>query len=83
MAAMVLPFPSTRRIRFLRRQAEYVLTLPPGEAELYLQVAIRRQRATFEKKGVERDLIDRDARALETAMRIAIWRAVLTPNNSA
>jgi len=81
--ARVLPFPSTKRVHFVRRQAEYMLKLRPGEAELYLQAAIQRQRATFEKKGVEADLIESDARALETAVRVAIWRSVITPNGAA
>jgi hypothetical protein len=83
MAAKVVPFPSTRRVHFVRRQATSMLSRPPGEAELYLQAAVRRQRATFERKGVAGDLIESDARALEAAIRVAVWRSVLTPNGAA
>jgi hypothetical protein len=67
----------------VRRQAASMLNRSPAEAELYLQGPIRRQRATFDKKGIQADLIESDARALEAAIRVAIWRSVLTLNGAA
>jgi hypothetical protein len=78
--AIVLPFPSTKRARFIRRQAESMLRRPPGEAEKYLQFMIRRQIDYFTRKGVDPELIKSDVRGLEAAVRFAVWRSVIVPD---
>jgi hypothetical protein len=81
--ATILPFPSIRRFHFVRSQAASMLKRPPDEAEAYLRWTVKRQRETFERKGVDADLIDADISALETAIRVAVWRAERNPNNAA
>jgi hypothetical protein len=83
MAAKIFAFPSTRRVAFVRRQAASMAARPPGEAQAYLELAIRRQRDTLLRKGVPADVVERDMKALECAIRCALWRSVLTPDGAA
>jgi hypothetical protein len=80
MAAKIFAFPSTRRVAFVRRQAASMAARPPGEAQAYLELAIRRQRDALLRKG---DVVERDMKALECAIRCALWRSVLTPDGAA
>jgi hypothetical protein len=72
MIARIVPFPSVRRVAFVRRQARSTLQRSPAEAERYIQLAIQRQRDVLAKKGVTSDLLERDVRALEAAIRAAL-----------
>ena len=45
--------------------------------------ALRQQAAAMTRKGISRDLIERECRKLECAIRSDMWRRVLMPDDAA
>lgn len=75
--ALVVPFPVHRRGAFLRRQVGAMMRISPVAAENYLAAALERHAAVLRKKGVAAPAIAADVKAMETAIRVALWRGVL------
>jgi Family of unknown function (DUF6074) len=78
--AMVVPFPAIRRRRFIAKTAARLAEHSSVTAEKMLAAAIRQQAAAMGRKNVAPELIERECRALENAIRAALWHAVLTPD---
>lgn len=78
--AMVVPFPAVRRRRFIAKTAARLAAQSPAAAEKTLAATLRRQIASMSRKNIAPDLIKRECRALENAIRAALWHAVLTPD---
>ena len=76
MSAEVIPYPITRRWAFVAKQADHAAWMRPTAAERYIQHQIKVQGDTMRRKGVAEDLIQRELRCLETAIRAALWKAV-------
>lgn len=83
MAAQIIPFPPVRRRHFVARQANRMASLSGYAAERHLVSQLRIQREAYERKGVDPDIIEHEIRALESAIRSALWAAVLTPGGAA
>ena len=75
--ALVLPFPAPRRGAFIRRQAGAMMRISPAAAENYLAAALERHASVLRKKGVPAPAIEADTKAMETAIRVALWRGVM------
>jgi len=80
---LVIPFPQVRRRRLIANTATRLANLPARTAEKLLAAALRRQATSMSRKGVPADLVERECRALETAIRSEIWRAAPVPENRA
>jgi hypothetical protein len=71
-----LPFPLVRRRAFISRLIAQIMARPVAAGEVHLVQQLRRQAVVLQRKGVEAALIRRELRAVETAVRAGLWRAV-------
>lgn len=83
MTATLFAFPLTRRTHFIAKQARRVVALSPAAGEKHLLAQVQIQRAALARKGIAAAIIDREAAQLESAIRAAIWSAVLRPGGAA
>lgn len=81
--AEVLPFPPARRRGFVQRQAARAAEMSPGAGERHLAQQIQIQRDTMVRRGIDPEIVEREMRKLETALRNVLWRVVLTPGGAA
>lgn len=77
--AEVVPFPLARRRSFIERHARIIAGMRREAGERYLQRQLLIQFDTLERKGVDCGVIEREVQALQSAIRAALWKAVLTP----
>ena len=78
MSAAVLPFPRVRDRNFLTRHATRMADLEQATAEKHLANQLRIQAETMARSGIAPDLIAREVRSLELAIRGVLWRLVLS-----
>lgn len=71
------------RAHFIAKQARRVAELSPTAGEKHIAAQIKVQRDALMRKGVNAELIKREMTQLESAIRAAIWAAVLTPSGAA
>ncbi|MFZ2068390.1 MAG: DUF6074 family protein [Xanthobacteraceae bacterium] len=72
----VFPFPIVKRADFIARQAAYAASLKRESGEAHIHRQIETQRAVMQRRGIAPGLIEREVRALENAIRAALWREV-------
>jgi hypothetical protein len=75
--AEIVPFPLARRRSFVERHARIIAGMRADAGERYLQRQLLIQFDTLERKGVACDVIERECLALASAIRAAIWKAIL------
>jgi hypothetical protein len=84
MSAVVVPFPLARRLDLIYRQAEYALCLKPDQADQHITRQLQCQAAALHRRGVSDDIIAHELRAMEAAIRAAMWNVVFdTPGENA
>jgi Family of unknown function (DUF6074) len=84
MSAVVIPFPLARRIDLIHRQAEYALCLKPEQAEQHIARQLQCQADALHRRGVSDDIIVHELKAMEAAIRAAMWNVVFdTPGENA
>jgi Family of unknown function (DUF6074) len=84
MSAEVLPFPLARRLDLIHRQAEYALCLKPEKAEQLIARQLQCQADALRRRGVSDDNIAHELKAMEAAIRAAMWSVVFdTPGENA
>jgi hypothetical protein len=76
VAAEIIPYPQTRRWRFIVGQAERAARTKPEAADQYISDQIRIQRDWMTRVGIAEKRIDRELRRLESAIRTAHGRLV-------
>jgi hypothetical protein len=76
----VVAFPFARRHGVILRLAEQMAARGPAVAENYLQQQLRRQIQALHRRQVPDLTVEREIRALESAVRTELWRLVLTPS---
>jgi hypothetical protein len=76
--AEILPFPIVRRRDFVERQALRAAELSPNAGERHIRNQIQVQIDAMRRKGISEELITREVRCFERAVRAALWRTVLT-----
>lgn len=77
--AEVVPFPLARRRAFIERHARIIAGMRADAGERYLHRQLLIQFDTLERKGVACDVIEREVLSLQSAIRAALWKAVLMP----
>jgi hypothetical protein len=83
MSAVVLPFPLARRLDLIHRQADYALCLKPEKAEQHIARQLQCQAEALRRRGVSGDVIDRELKSMEAAIRAAMWHVVFdTPGGA-
>jgi hypothetical protein len=81
--ASVIPFPQACRRPFICRIAARVTSVSAKTGEKLLVAAVRQQFEVMARKGISADLIERECRKLECAIRAEICKRVLLPDDVA
>jgi hypothetical protein len=81
--ATIVPFPRTRDRAFIERHARLMASYSPQGAERHLAVQLAKQRSVLAGRGVASEVIDEHIRALQTAIRAALWSLARTPRGTA
>ncbi len=76
----VVVFPFAYRRGLILRLARQMLVRGPAEAEKYLTQQLRRQIAALHHRQVSDRAVEQEIHALESAVRVELWRLVLTPS---
>lgn len=78
MTATVLPFPILRRHGFIEKQAAHAARMNPDASARYIEYQIQVQRAAMRRRGIAEDLIARELKLMEAAIR----RELLQPQST-
>ena len=78
MTATILPYPIARRVAFIRKQADQSACLNPSASERYLEYQLQVQRDAMRRRGVTEDLIARELKCMELAIRQELLRTSLS-----
>jgi len=73
----MLVFPVAQRLDFVERIAAQMVARSATGGEQHLQLQLRRQGTVLRRKGIAEPIIKRELASLESAVRQAIWRAVI------
>ena len=68
MSATLIPFPLSRRIAFVERQADIIAGMKQESAERHLARQLKVQREALERRGVAADCIEREIASLHQAI---------------
>ena len=83
VTADVVPFPLVRRRDLVCRLVRRCVELSPDAAESHLRRQIDVHAAAMARKGIAAGRVTSEGRALEAAVRAAVWREVLTLGGAA
>jgi hypothetical protein len=75
--AELIPFPSSRRIGFIRKAANDALGVDHDAGDNIIRARIDQQRAAFMRRGFPAAVVEREMRALAAAIHARIWRSVI------
>jgi hypothetical protein len=78
MTATVLPFPILRRHGFIEKQAAHAACMNPDASARYIEYQIQVQRAAMRRRGIAENLIARELKLMEAAIR----RELLQPQST-
>lgn len=81
--AIIVPFPLARRLDFVERHARLMAGMRPVPAEGHLGRQLDIQREVLLRKQVPPAVVEQELRQLASAIRAALWKAVLTPGDRA
>jgi Family of unknown function (DUF6074) len=76
MTAVIVPFPLASRRGMIERQARYASELSLDAAERHIQQQIKVQAESMRRRGIDEDLIVRELKCMEIAIRRLLDRAV-------
>ena len=78
MTAIILPFPILRRHGFIEKQAAHAASVNPDASARYIEYQIRVQRDAMRRRGIAEDLIARELKLMEAAIRQELLQAQST-----
>ncbi len=81
--AEVIPYPLSRRVGLIRKQARWYLEQGERGAEKNLKVLVRQQESSLLAKGVAPEVAEAEAKALEGAIRAMTWHMVIGQGGAA
>lgn len=76
-SADIVPFPAARRIGFIRKMARLMASYRPDAGERALQVRLDAIRSAMLRRGLRPDVVAREIRSLEFAIRARLWVIVM------
>jgi hypothetical protein len=82
MSAVIIPFPITRRSKFVARQVRRVLELNPHARERHIHLQLKIQAEAMRRKGIAPNLIDGELKSLEFVIRQALNRTSMKPGGA-
>jgi hypothetical protein len=68
----IIPYPLTRRRRFIKKQASYIGAATPKTAERLLAHTLQVQADVMTKRGIPPEVIAAEIKSLEVALRVAL-----------
>lgn len=74
--AVVVPFPYSRRRVFIERQASRAAELNSDAGDRHVRYQVQVQIDAMRRRGIGEELIAREAKCLENAIRAALWRTL-------
>jgi hypothetical protein len=77
VTAKVVPFPAARRVGFVRRMAELLASYHPDAAERTLSARLHATRSAMLRRGLPSEVVEREIRSLELAIRARMWVIVM------
>ena len=84
MTAVLLPFPRSRDVAFVRRHADHLRSCrSPEAADRYLEHQLRIQAQTMTRKGLELWVVEYEIHALEAAIRRELYSSQQRPGGAA
>ena len=78
MTATVLPFPILRRHGFIEKQAAHAACMNPDASPRYIEYQIQVQRDAMRRRGIAENLITRELKMMEAAIRRELLQAQST-----
>jgi hypothetical protein len=79
----IIPFPTARRIGFVRNMARVLATYSAQGAERTLRAQLNATRNAMLRKGIRPDVAGREVRSLELAIRAKLWAIVMQGGDAA
>jgi hypothetical protein len=79
LRAYILAFPLARRYSLVKKLASQMLARSSAAADGHLAFELQRHRRTLRNRKLSDDVIEREVRMLEAAVRAELWRTVVTP----
>jgi Family of unknown function (DUF6074) len=76
ITAAIVPFPLVRRRSMIQRQASYAAELNPDAAERHIARQLQVQDDAMRRRGIDENLISRELKCMEGAIRAMLLRAV-------
>lgn len=83
MSAAVIPFPRVKNRAFITRHAIRMTEMAPEKGEAHLRRLLEQQMDVMRKRGIPEPVIVEEARAVECAIRAALWHVVILEGGSA
>lgn len=80
---VVVPFRFARRLPQIRKTAGFMLTLPHSHAEGHLREQLRKLKEGLRRKGIAEDLLRSEVASYEAAIRVHLWRLLLSHGSAA
>jgi len=81
--AEVVPFPSGRRQLFIHKQAERMAGLTPAQADAHLRHQLKVQAQTMRRRAIADEAIGREIKSIESAIKLELWKCILTQEKPA
>ena len=78
MTVTILPFPILRRHGFIQKQAAHAACMNPNAAARYIEYQIQVQRDAMRRRGIAENLIARELKLMEAAIRRELVQALST-----
>ena len=79
----IVPFPTVRRVSLIKNLAWQLASYGPDAAERTFARQLEQQRTAMARRGLSPDVIEREVRALETAVRAMHWKITLYGGDAA
>jgi Family of unknown function (DUF6074) len=77
--AKIVPFPLARQRPLVVKLADRMAAELPARAEKVLRTELHRRIDALHRRGFSDAAVEREVRALESAIRAELWRIVLMP----
>jgi len=82
-ACQIMPFPSVRRIGFIRKLARLMAQYSADGGERTLAAHFNAQYTAMLRRGLPSEVIKRELRSLELAVRAQLWTIVMQGGDAA
>jgi hypothetical protein len=79
MTAAIFPFPITRRHKFIERQVSRLFELNVYSRERHIHLQLKIQPDAMRRRGIADNLIARELKSMEFALRNALSHTSATP----